>query len=31
MLQMLADMQDAGIATSASTPRQLPPERKDPT
>jgi len=30
MLQLLADMQDAGIA-SASTPQQLPEERDEPT
>jgi hypothetical protein len=31
ILQMLADMKDAGIATSANAPEQLPPEREDPT
>jgi hypothetical protein len=31
VLQMLADMKDAGIATSANAPEQLPPAREDPT
>ena len=31
MLQMLADMKDAGIASSANPPEQLPQERDDTT
>lgn len=31
MLQILADMRDAGIATSANAPHQLPGEREEPT
>ncbi len=31
MLQMLADMRDAGIASTADTPEQLPGERHEPT
>ncbi|MGI9097030.1 MAG: hypothetical protein ACR2H2_00775 [Solirubrobacteraceae bacterium] len=31
MLQMLADMRDAGISSSASAPEQLPGERDDAT
>jgi hypothetical protein len=30
MLQMLADMRDAGIASSAGAPEQLPGEREEP-
>jgi hypothetical protein len=31
VLQMLADMQDAGIASSANPPEQLPGQRDEPT
>jgi hypothetical protein len=31
VLQMLADMKDAGIASSANPPEQLPGQRDDPT
>jgi hypothetical protein len=31
MLQMLADMKEAGIISTAGTPEQLPPTREDPT
>jgi hypothetical protein len=31
MLQMLADMQDADIASTARAPEQLPEEHEEPT
>jgi hypothetical protein len=31
MLQMLADMRDAGIASTAGTPEQLPGDHEEPT